>query len=74
MVSFRYGEDAFNQRLSQKRAQWIQKQMSQFFPAIINRSHIMSKGSQETIVGTTPDSAENAIDRRVEFHIVDCVS
>jgi len=72
--SSRYGENAFNQRLSQKRAQRIQKEMSQFFPAIINRSHTLGKGSQETIVGTTPDSAENAIDRRVEFHIVDCAS
>lgn len=66
------GSYTYNKQLSQQRAQKIQDIMRQTFPGIVQRSKVIGKGSDETIVGTMPDSAENAIDRRVELKIVDC--
>lgn len=68
----RSGEDDYNKNLSKQRANIIQDQMRQIFQDIIYRSKTIGKGWTETIVGTVPDSFENAIDRRVEFKIVDC--
>jgi len=68
----KYGLHSYNQILSERRALKIQAWMREFFPEIIERSRVTGKGDIETIVGTTPDSAENAIDRRVEFKIIDC--
>lgn len=70
--SSRYGEDEFNLKLSERRAEKIQNDIARLFPGITKRSRIVGKGSIETIVGTVPDSAENAVDRRVEFKIIDC--
>lgn len=68
----KYGLHSYNQTLSERRALRIQAWMREFFPEIIERSRVTGKGDLETIVGTMPDSAENAIDRRVEFKIIDC--
>jgi outer membrane protein OmpA-like peptidoglycan-associated protein len=68
----KYGSYEHNKRLSKRRADKIQEFMSGFVADIIQRSRTDGKGSDETIVGTIPDSTENAIDRRVEFDIVDC--
>ena len=67
-----YGVYDYNKRLSKRRAERIQQIMSQTFAGISQRAETIGKGPDEVIVGTTPDSAENAIDRRVEFKIVDC--
>lgn len=67
-----YGIYEYNKRLSKRRAEKIQSLMQSIFVGIIHRSKTIGKGPDETIVGTTPDSAENAIDRRVEFRVVDC--
>jgi outer membrane protein OmpA-like peptidoglycan-associated protein len=67
-----YGVYDYNKRLSKYRAEKIQEIMSQTFAGINQRAETIGKGPDEVIVGTTPDSAENAIDRRVEFKIVDC--
>ena len=67
-----YGIYEYNKRLSKKRADKIQSLMQGFFADIIYRSQTIGKGPDETIVGTIPDSAENAIDRRVEFKVVAC--
>ncbi|HHB92660.1 MAG TPA: hypothetical protein ENK59_05550 [Thioploca sp.] len=66
------GSYKYNKVLSKSRANNIQKRMSKIFRGIIQRSKTIGKGSDEIIVGTKPDSNENAIDRRVEFKIVDC--
>ncbi len=68
----KYGQDKLNKFLSERRAQAILDQMYQIFSGIVGRSKITGKGADETIVGTAPDSAENAIDRRVEFKIIEC--
>ncbi|MFK5969393.1 MAG: OmpA family protein [Candidatus Marithrix sp.] len=66
------GSYKYNKVLSKSRANNIQKRMSKMFRGIMQRSKTIGKGSDEIIVGTKPDSNENAIDRRVEFKIVDC--
>ncbi|MDM8567260.1 OmpA family protein [Candidatus Halobeggiatoa sp. HSG11] len=63
----------YNKKLSKSRANNIQKRMSKIFRGIMQRSKTIGKGSDEVIVGTKPDSNENAIDRRVEFKVVDCL-
>jgi outer membrane protein OmpA-like peptidoglycan-associated protein len=68
----RYGIYEYNKRLSKRRAEKIQSLLQTTFADIIHRSQTVGKGSDETIVGTIPDSAENAIDRRVEFKVVTC--
>ncbi|MDM8558904.1 OmpA family protein [Candidatus Parabeggiatoa sp. HSG14] len=70
--SSKYGKYDYNKQLSKKRAKKIQLLMSQTFPDIAHQSKTIGKGSDEIIVGTIPDSTENAIDRRVEFKIIDC--
>ncbi len=66
------GSYKYNKVLSKSRANNIQKRMSKIFSGIMQRSKTIGKGSDEVIIGTKPDSNENAIDRRVEFKIVDC--
>ncbi len=66
------GSYKYNKTLSKSRANNIQQRMSKTFNGIIQRSKTIGKGSDEVVVGTRPDSNENAIDRRVEFKIVDC--
>ncbi|RKZ51908.1 MAG: hypothetical protein DRR16_14280 [Candidatus Parabeggiatoa sp. nov. 3] len=66
------GDYKYNKKLSQKRADKIQILLQEEFSEIKQRANTIGMGSDETIVGTVPDSAENAIDRRVEFQITDC--
>ena len=66
------GSYKYNKVLSKSRANNIQKRMSKIFSGIMQRSKTIGKGSDDVIIGTKPDSNENAIDRRVEFKIVDC--
>jgi len=62
----------YNLLLSKQRAKVIQDKMGQLFSTIVERCKVLGKGSDETIVGTVPDNAQNAVDRRVEFKITDC--
>jgi outer membrane protein OmpA-like peptidoglycan-associated protein len=62
----------YNMVLSEQRAEVIQQEMSQIVPDIFQRTQVVGRGSDETIVGSVPDNAQNAIDRRVEFKIFDC--
>jgi outer membrane protein OmpA-like peptidoglycan-associated protein len=68
----RSGSYKYNKQLSLQRANKIQQLLQDSFSDITQRSHTLGMGPDETIVGTVPDSAENAIDRRVEFQITDC--
>lgn len=62
----------YNRVLSEQRAEVIRQKMSQIVPAIFQRTQVVGKGPDETIIGSVPDDAQNAIDRRVEFKIIDC--
>jgi outer membrane protein OmpA-like peptidoglycan-associated protein len=66
------GSDNANKKLSLQRAQAIQLKMQQIFQDITELSSTEGKGSEETIVGTSPDDEQNSIDRRVEFKIANC--
>jgi len=61
----------YNRELSKQRAEVIRQRMSQMIPDIFQRTQVTGRGP-DTIVGSVPDNAQNAIDRRVEFKILDC--
>ena len=68
----RHGEYRYNKALSKRRSENILHLMTRFLPEIVVRAKIEGIGPDETIVGTVPDSIENAIDRRVEFKVFRC--
>ncbi|MBI5018597.1 MAG: hypothetical protein HZB55_24340 [Deltaproteobacteria bacterium] len=67
------GSEAYNDKLSQERALWIQKQMSAYAPQITSKSTAIGRGFHENIVGTGRDDVTDQVDRRVEFVFMDCV-
>ena len=61
-----------NKVLSEKRAQYVQQLLSKTYAGILKRSTPLGKGFEQSVVGTTPNSPTNAIDRRVEFLLKMC--
>lgn len=68
----RTGLAAINDLLSVRRAEFVRSKMVERMPAIGERLIASGVGSKEAIVGTTPDTPQNAIDRRVEFKTIKC--
>jgi outer membrane protein OmpA-like peptidoglycan-associated protein len=68
----RTGAERYNDKLSQERAYKIQKLLQPEFPNVLNRSEAIGRGFKDNIVGTGTDDERDAIDRRVEFFVVDC--
>ncbi|WP_166405290.1 OmpA family protein [Desulfonema ishimotonii] len=68
----RSGTETYNKELSHERAVGIQARLRPYFPDVLRRSETVGRGFRETIVGTGTDDWRDAIDRRVEFHIIDC--
>ncbi|MDB5814313.1 MAG: OmpA/MotB domain protein [Rhodocyclales bacterium] len=66
------GAAGFNEQLSYQRAAAVQKIMQKDFPQIMQRSKPFGFGWKENIVGSGTDDLQDAIDRRVEFKLVDC--
>jgi outer membrane protein OmpA-like peptidoglycan-associated protein len=66
------GNSSYNERLSLSRARTVQGVMAVTYPGIKKRSHVEGRGYRENIVGTGADNASDAVDRRVEFSIIDC--
>ncbi len=66
------GPEEYNESLSLSRAQKIQQLMSKYHASIPNTSRTFGKGFHENIVGSGTDDARDAVDRRVEFELVDC--
>jgi len=66
------GSAAFNDKLSQQRAGVIKERLEGGTPALRGRLAAHGRGSAEPLVGTGTDDARDALDRRVEFRIVDC--
>jgi hypothetical protein len=66
------GAVAFNDRLSQSRAEYVRDRLRAAAHGLDN--HLLAKGvgSRENIVGTGRDDASDAIDRRVAFKVMDC--
>jgi len=65
-------EEIKNEELSLLRAKKIQELMGMTFPAILQKSKVIGKGANETLVGTNSNNVMDTIDRRVEIVVVDC--
>lgn len=70
--SSRSGVAKLNKKLSWQRAKKVQQLMRNEFPEVLRRSRVIGKGFEENLVGSGTDDLRDAIDRRVEFIIVDC--
>jgi outer membrane protein OmpA-like peptidoglycan-associated protein len=70
--SSRSGTPEFNEKLSLERAESIQKRLAPYFDNVGSRTRAVGKGFSENYVGTGADDESDAVDRRVEFKIVQC--
>ncbi|MBB4842767.1 outer membrane protein OmpA-like peptidoglycan-associated protein [Paucibacter oligotrophus] len=68
----RSGEEAFNQKLSLARSEKVRGLMQALQPGLARRISTSGKGWLENIIGSGTDDARDAIDRRVEFKLLDC--
>jgi len=66
------GSEAYNDRLSQRRAAYIKRRLDTEAPELAPRTRASGMGFRENIVGTSTDDARDALDRRVEFKITEC--
>jgi outer membrane protein OmpA-like peptidoglycan-associated protein len=69
----RTGSASVNERLSRQRAEAVQKMLEQHNRTLSTRLTAGGVGSREALVGLGTDDARDALDRRVEFRVVDCV-
>ncbi len=70
--SSRTGKEEYNKTLSKKRAQLVQQALVTKYPEIKKKTEIIGMGYAENIVGSGTDDARDAIDRRVEFRLMEC--
>ena len=68
----RTGTAQYNDRLSMRRATYIKQRLDKEAPELVKRTHPSGMGFRENLVGTGTDDARDALDRRVEFRLVDC--
>lgn len=68
----RTGSEALNTRLSLERATAIQRQLGNESPQLLGRTEAMGMGYRQNLVGSGTDDAGDALDRRVEFKVVNC--
>lgn len=66
------GSEQSNDRLSQQRAATIKQKLEGEASELASRVKATGQGFRQTIVGTGSDDARDALDRRVEFKIVNC--
>lgn len=66
------GLSAINDRLSGLRADYIKDRLEDEQKSLRGNLIATGKGSREMIVGTGRDDASDALDRRVEFKVVQC--
>ena len=66
------GSADYNKKLSEKRSNRIQKQMLTYAPEIARKTSAVGRGFEENIVGSGTDDIRDAIDRRVEFKVMEC--
>jgi outer membrane protein OmpA-like peptidoglycan-associated protein len=70
--SSRTGPEPLNERLSMMRAQYVKQRLETDAPPMSWRTRAIGKGSQENITGLGTDDLRDALDRRVEFKVIDC--
>lgn len=66
------GPQPLNERLSLRRAESIQRRLKSQNPQLSKRTIAIGKGSRENLVGTGADDLSDALDRRVDFQVIDC--
>jgi outer membrane protein OmpA-like peptidoglycan-associated protein len=66
------GSDPINERISLQRAQYVKQRLDADAAALKTRTKALGKGSQENLIGIGSDDGKDALDRRVEFKVVDC--
>jgi tetratricopeptide (TPR) repeat protein len=66
------GPEPLNERLSLLRAEYVKSRLEKASPSIAKRMIANGVGSKQTIVGNGRDDASDALDRRVEFRVIDC--
>ena len=69
----RTGSARANETLSRQRAEAVQKMLEKDNRSLAARLSASGAGSKEALVGIGTDDARDALDRRVEFRVVDCV-
>ncbi len=69
----RTGSASVNERLSRQRAEAVQRMLERDNRSLASKLSAGGAGSKEALVGLGTDDLRDAIDRRVEFKVVDCV-
>jgi outer membrane protein OmpA-like peptidoglycan-associated protein len=69
----RTGSARGNENLSRQRAEAVQKMLLQRNRGLTTRLTAAGVGSKEALVGLGTDDQRDALDRRVEFRVVDCI-
>ena len=70
--SSRTGAEDYNLALSARRADAIRQQLEAAQPVLARRIETAGVGWRENLVGLGSDDVKDAVDRRVEFKVVDC--
>ncbi len=68
------GPEPINERLSLRRAEYIQQRLESQSSALSKRMIATGKGSREALVGTGKDDITDILDRRVSFDVIDCAT
>jgi outer membrane protein OmpA-like peptidoglycan-associated protein len=66
------GSEAYNQRLSLQRAETVRALMQKDSAESASMTRAVGKGYSENLVGSGTDDERDAIDRRVEFKVIQC--
>jgi outer membrane protein OmpA-like peptidoglycan-associated protein len=69
----RTGSARANELLSRQRAETVERMLEQSNRSLAARLSASGVGSKEALVGLGTDDQRDALDRRVEFRVVDCV-
>lgn len=70
--SSRTGAEDYNLALSARRADAVRQQLETASPVLARRIETAGVGWRDNLVGTGSDDVKDAVDRRVEFKVVDC--
>lgn len=68
----RTGSPAYNQRLSERRAQAVRQMLLRQAPSLAPRLEAVGMGFEENLAGTGTDDERDVSDRRVVFKVTDC--
>ncbi|MDM0028305.1 OmpA family protein [Variovorax saccharolyticus] len=70
--SSKTGPEEVNDSLSLRRAQYIRQRLAAESAELADRTRPKGQGSRQNLVGSGTDDVVDALDRRVEFAIVEC--